>query len=145
MLSFDFHSTTTFYKVMSSLSSTATIAFLGSARFDINEILFAFHPTYDIDNDKLLDSNELISAEYNRLAENNHVPAFITHAAFEKALTISHLNSASLARRNAFDFPTLTTDGSGLKCLRGKHRLLVAKEFLPLDDRWWILDLYTQG
>ena len=32
-----------------------------------------------------------------------------------------------------------------LLCLHSQHRICIAAEYLPPEDRWWIVDLYRQG
>jgi hypothetical protein len=32
-----------------------------------------------------------------------------------------------------------------LPCLHGQHRIHAAAEYLPPEDRWWMVDLYGQG
>lgn len=127
------------------LNSTIAVIFVGSAQVDINELLFAYDSPYDIDNDKILRLKKLIFEQCSRLNDNHHIPALISPTALEKAMALSDLHSSSLAPRTAVCFPYLKIDGSGLQCLRGKHRLLAAKDVLPWEDKWWIVDLYTQG
>ena len=130
---------------MTCLSGLTTVKFLGSAWIDLDKLLSACDLVDDIDCGKIPQVKQSMQRGCSRLIDDHHVPVVISRAALEESFVLSELSSATLAPRNAGSFPYLKTIGHGLHCLRGKHRLIVAKDVLPPEDRWWVADLYTEG
>lgn len=77
---------------------------------------------------------------------NNRVPAVIDdeilNAGLEK-LQIS-IDTFTATSKNKPPLLQLGRDVR-LECLHGKHRILAAKDFLDVPDRWWMVDLYSTG
>ncbi|KAF3091829.1 hypothetical protein TWF103_011391 [Orbilia oligospora] len=44
-----------------------------------------------------------------------------------------------------FEIPLIELPPSSVECLYGHHRILAAREVLPIVDQWWIVDLYLSG
>ena len=129
---------------MTCISSLTAVVFLGSAWIDIDKLLSICDLAHGINHGKILQVKQLMQQGCSRLIDDHHVPVIISRAALEEFLALSE-SSVTLAPRNAGFFPYLITISPGLHCLRGKHRLLVAKDILPPEDRWWVADLYAEG
>ena len=66
----------------------------------------------------------------------NHVPALISRSA------MTRLGGAS---GKVFEEPQWFIPESPLQVLHGRHRLDAARKFLKGADRWWVVDLYSDG
>jgi len=68
----------------------------------------------------------------------NHVPALVSRSALPQ-------NSRSGGVGGVFEEPQWFLPKSPLRVLHGRHRLEAARKFLKGADRWWVVDLYSDG
>ena len=78
-----------------------------------------------------------------RLELENHVPAVVSHDQYQRI--VATLPKGELQLRDLYEEPPQANLAEDLVCLHGKHRLQAARRFLGLGDKWWIVDLYTDG
>ena len=79
-----------------------------------------------------------------RLNEEHRIAAIISEGVLEKALKGSSLTQHRILAPG--DPPQLKFDGvTTIRCLHGKHRIAAAKEVLVVGDKWWVVDLYSDG
>jgi len=75
----------------------------------------------------------------------NHVPAVVAQQDLDAALARSGISPEQLLEARdghlELDFPA----GFRLSCLRGRHRVLAAKNVLPPGGRRWTVDLFLSG
>lgn len=79
-----------------------------------------------------------------RLDPANHIPALIRPDLLERCLTRSGVSKVDLLRRHTPPFLELE-DNQLLVYLHGRHRLAAAQDFLLPLDKWWTVDLYSEG
>lgn len=76
----------------------------------------------------------------------HHIPALISEHDFKGALQRCNTTSNLLQGRNAAYLPALYfPEGFELQCLFGRHRVEAAKRVLRPEDRWWVVELYSNG
>ena len=78
-----------------------------------------------------------------RLESDHHVPAMISEKLLQLSIRASGLSNGGelLDRRIP---PTLQLPPTtSLQCLHGRHRIAAARNFLLPDDKWWIVNLYS--
>ena len=68
----------------------------------------------------------------------NHVPAIVARSALPQA------HSGGVGG-GVFEEPEWFVPESPLRVLHGRHRLEAAQKFLKGGDRWWVVDLYSDG
>lgn len=73
-----------------------------------------------------------------------HIPAIIDENDLFRALQNSQSVSGDLFKRQGPPSLYLYSKTT-LKCLHGRHRIAAAREFLLPGDKWWIVDLYSDG
>jgi len=121
--------------------------FLGTALIDLDRLEFIRAPgRKDLEQEK----KWLISVFQNDgcdpLFVEHHIPAIIEHDILQVALSNSNASSDGLLSEQAARWPKLTLPNDvNLACLQGRLRVEVAKSFLPLERRWWAVDLYRSG
>lgn len=74
-----------------------------------------------------------------RLEPEHHIPVIIEEAILESSLRRANVSRAvmrGLGEPMQLDFEVEVT------YLHGQHRLAAAQNFLTLDDKWWVADLY---
>jgi hypothetical protein len=69
----------------------------------------------------------------------NHVPALISYSALPQASRPGGLGGS------VFEEPQRFIPEYPLRVLHGRHRLEAARRFLKGADRWWVVDLYSDG
>lgn len=78
-----------------------------------------------------------------RLDLENHIPAVISDDLLNQSLYYSQVTGNLLSHRTP---PMLELPPNYiLRCLHGKHRIAAAKTFLLPGNRWWTVDLYSDG
>ena len=123
--------------------------FNGSARIELNKLDFT--ASQDPSASSYLDPKNvarlarIFSLEgCLRLDLDHHVPALVSDAQLQQALIRSHVEAAALANHQSpplLIFPESTI----LRCLHGKHRIAAARSILEPGDKWWTVDLYSDG
>ncbi len=68
----------------------------------------------------------------------NHVPTLVSRSALPQ-------DSRSGGVGGVFEEPQWFLPKSPLRVLHGRHRLEAARKFLQGADRWWVVDLYSDG
>ena len=79
-----------------------------------------------------------------RLEEEHRIPAIINDATLQQALISSSLTNADLLTTGVppeLQLPRSTR----LNCLHGRHRIAAAQQILLPGNKWWTVDLYTEG
>ncbi len=79
-----------------------------------------------------------------RLEEEHRVPAIINDAILQEAISSSSLTNAELLTTGVppeLQLPQSTR----LNCLHGRHRIAAAQQILLPGNKWWTVDLYTEG
>jgi uncharacterized protein YnzC (UPF0291/DUF896 family) len=82
-----------------------------------------------------------------RLKPENHVQALISEAQLQHALQSSQRTEDQIRQQPREVTPvelSFPLDFE-LVCLNGQHRIAAAKELLFSRDRWWCVDLYSEG
>jgi hypothetical protein len=70
------------------------------------------------------------------------IPALITESDFSAIL--EHLRLTPEALKIAEPQPEIPS-AVQLECLHGQHRISAARDFLPLSEHWWLVDLYINS
>lgn len=78
-----------------------------------------------------------------RFEAQNHIPALISHDQYERL--INGLPDRGSQLKNCDVEPPQTNSAETLVCLHGKHRLEAARRYLGSGEKWWIVDLYSDG
>jgi Protein of unknown function (DUF3723) len=68
--------------------------------------------------------------------EKHRIPALVRKDELERVPATSKEDSTQLPK---LEF------GHTIPFLRGKHRLVAAAEYLPVNDQWWTVELYDAG
>ncbi|KAL2048962.1 hypothetical protein ABVK25_010815 [Lepraria finkii] len=79
-----------------------------------------------------------------RLDLEHHIPAVIGNDVLQHSLNASGVNRNDLFTPGippTLDFPAQVA----LTCLHGKHLIAAAQEFVEPLDKWWTVDLYSDG
>ena len=79
-----------------------------------------------------------------RLKKEHRISAIINETALQKALSTSTLTNANLLISQV-SLKLQLSQSTRLNCLHEKHRIVAAQEILLLDNKWWTIDLYTEG
>ena len=121
--------------------------FLGSAKVDIDTLCFnSFLPREINDQNvqRLLSSFELTGCL--QLDPQHHLPAIITPTTFHEAVSQADSTNEAASDRDASRWPTVSFPPQlQIQCLRGKHCIDVAKQYLTGRARWWVIDFYSEG
>jgi len=78
-----------------------------------------------------------------RREPEHYVPALISPKALDVALTQANCNAGELFA--VTEEPVSLELSNSLICLHGRHRLEAAKQYLDTEDKWWVVDLYSDG
>ncbi|KAF8246772.1 hypothetical protein K440DRAFT_601988, partial [Wilcoxina mikolae CBS 423.85] len=102
--------------------------YLGTVRVDISSIRFE---VLDSENDLTNSLNPLITAytfECERDRPENYASGLLDSTTYTNAI---------------LENGHLKLPPKSILCLEGRKRILAAKEFLPKDDQWWTIRLYS--
>lgn len=121
--------------------------FLGTALIDLDRLEFVRAPgRKDLEREKKWLVSVFQNDGCDQLLVENHIPAIIEHDILQVALSNSNASSEELLSEQAARWPKLTLPNDlNITCLQGRLRVEVAKSFLPLERRWWAVDLYRSG
>jgi Protein of unknown function (DUF3723) len=79
-----------------------------------------------------------------RLDEDHRIPAIVSKTVLSDALKKSNISEDTLLNND--EPPRLRFDDRvRLTCLRGRHRIAAADEFLLPGDKLWVVDLFDDG
>lgn len=79
-----------------------------------------------------------------RIEEEHRIPATINETVLQMVLSSSSLTNAELLTTGVppeLQLPQYTR----LNCLHGRHRIAAAQQILLPGNKWWTVDLYTEG
>ena len=119
--------------------------FYGSVKVWLSQLVY---------EDLLTNPRQLDPKNVNRLLEiyrlegchrfdlKHRIPALIDKLTLDRALQKSSVTPSTL---NSVEEPQLLDFGRGIVYLHGRHRLEAAKTFLEADDKWWVVDLFSEG
>ena len=79
-----------------------------------------------------------------RLDLEHHVPAVISDESLANSLRQSGVRVGDLRKRGSPPMLALP-ENFNLVCLHGKHRIAAAKKILLPGNKWWTVDLYSDG
>ena len=120
--------------------------FLGTARVRLSQLSFP-DPIRPLDKKLILALERDFKAEGCLQHEREcSIPAIIDDSGFAHILVRLNINAETFKATSAchpdrFEFP----DNFQLHCLHGLHRTHAAKKYLPVKDRWWLVDLYSDS
>jgi len=118
----------------------------GTARVRLSQLFF-LDPIRPIDKKVTNSLKRAFAAEGCLQHEVDYsVPAILDNISLQRALTSLMVTSESFkstltTKPPVFELPT----GIQLQCLHGQHRIHAAEEYLPPGDRWWLVDIYSEG
>lgn len=128
------------------LASERRLKYIGAAKVSINQIQFDPPLHRDLDS-KNLDRLRRIFRQNRcrRLDVDNHVPAVVSPHDLADALRKANAQHESLLTTDPRQLPRIDFLEGQLRALHGRHRVQVGAEVLPPADRWWTVDLYSNG
>jgi hypothetical protein len=128
------------------LARERRLKYIGTAKVSITQIQFDPPLPRDLDS-KTLDRLRRVFRQNRcrRLDVDNHVPAIVSPHDLADALRKANLSQQSLLTTDARQLPRISFLEGQLLGLHGRHRVQAAAEVLPPADRWWTVDLYSDG
>jgi len=129
------------------LTAELSAKFRGTASVQIEALEFPFKGLREEDQKNTERLAELFREDkgYRDWPFCNHIPAVIEQRDLDAALVRSGISPGALLEISdgqlELDFPV----GFRLSCLRGRHRVLAAKDVLPSRSRRWTVDLFLSG
>jgi hypothetical protein len=128
------------------LASERRLKYIGTAKVSISQIQFDPPLPRDLDP-KNLDRLRRVFRQNRcrRLDVNNHVPAIVSPHDLADALRKANISQQSLLTTDARQLPRIGFLEGQLLGLHGRHRVQAGAEVLPPADRWWTVDLYSDG
>ena len=130
------------------LEAEKKLKFKGTARIRLEQLHFPWNDAREL-NEKNVDRLKAIFQQHGcrRLEVQHHVPAIIDEERLDATIAAAGISPRALMRTQAADgYPELIFPyGQQLECLHGRHRVQAGKDFLPLRDKWWTVDLYLTG
>jgi hypothetical protein len=116
---------------------------LGTARIRLDNLSFDYKP--DDENVQLL-RKKFKDPGCLRLDPNNHIPAIIPKAILQHAIQASRTSSTALkSPPNGYPAELIFPSDYAVRCLHGCDRIEAAKGLLFGSDRWWTVDIYSEG
>jgi hypothetical protein len=128
------------------LAAERRMKYIGAAKVSICQIQFEPPLPRDLDP-KNLDRLRTIFRKNRcrRLDVQNHVPATVSRHNLADALQKANVHQEALLTTEGRQIPRLEFMAGQLRGLHGRHRVQAGVEVLPPADRWWTVDLYTDG
>jgi hypothetical protein len=78
------------------------------------------------------------------LEPKNRVVGVVDQQQLDRALQSSHVSQADLLDHQIPPFLELE-EGIRIRCLYGQHRVAAADRYLERWEKWWVVELYTDG
>ena len=118
--------------------------FYGTARIDLKYLYFDEEQGIDMNNVARL--KRIFNQEgCLRLQPSHRIPATINTNVLERAIRQDGSKREDLLHPRD-RIPNLKlSNRDRVDCLHGRHRIEAARQFLPLEDEWWVIDLYSVG
>lgn len=128
------------------LANERRLKHIGAAKVSISQITFDPPLPRNLDS-KNLDRLRGIFRKNRcrRLDVDNHVPAVVSPHVLAEVLRKANISRQSLLTTDVCSLARLEFKEGQLLGLHGRHRLQVGAEVLPPADRWWTVDLYSDG
>jgi hypothetical protein len=128
------------------LAAERRLKYIGAAKVSIRQIQFEPPLPRDLDP-KNLDRlrNIFRKNRCRRLDVHNHVPATVSRHDLADALQKANIPQESLLTTEGRHIPRLEFRTGQIRGLHGRHRVQAGVAVLPPADRWWTVDLYTDG
>ncbi len=124
--------------------------FQGTTRIYLRYLEFA-RSKYNATSDLYLDTKNISRIlqifyieGYHRLDPTNYIPALIGYNILERCLLRLGVTKEDLLRRHTPPFLELEDD-TRLVYLYSRHRIAAAQDYLLPLDKWWTVDLYSEG
>ena len=128
------------------LETEKSLKYRGVARIRLQWLHFRWNEPGEPDIKNVERLKKAIEKDCRRLDARNHIVAIISQGDLDDAIRASRLSNGALLSNKGNDYAELVfPPGYRLECLHGRHRILAAKEALPLLDKWWTVDLYLSG
>jgi len=129
------------------LAAELSAKFRGTASVQIKALQFPFKGLRDEDQKNTERLAELFRED--KVCRDwqfcNHIPAIIEQHDLDAALVRSGISPGALLEAPDGQFELDFPIGFRLSCLRGRHRVLAAKDILPSGSRRWTVDLFLSG
>lgn len=128
------------------LASERRLKYIGAVKVSISQISFDPPLPRNLDS-KNLDRLRGVFRKNRcrRLDVDNHVPAIVSPHNLAGALRKANVSRHSLLTTDSSTLPRIDFPEGQLLGLHGRHRVQVGAEVLPPADRWWTVDLYSDG
>ena len=128
------------------LATERRLKYIGAAKVRISQIQFDPPLPRGLDS-KNLDRLRRVfrQNQCRRLDVDNHVPAIVSPRDLADALRKANTQQESLLTTDARQLPRIDFLEGQLRGLHGRHRVQAGAEVLPPADRWWTVDLYSDG
>lgn len=128
------------------LASERQLKYIGTAKVSISQIQFDPPLPRDLDPKNLDRLRRVFRQNHcRRLDVDNHVPAIVSPHDLTNALRKANISQQSLLTTDARQLPRISFVEGRLLGLHGRHRVQAGAEVLPPADRWWTVDLYSDG
>jgi hypothetical protein len=120
--------------------------FLGTARVRLSQLEFP-NPIRPFDKKLILALKRDFKAEGCLQHERDcSIPAMINDSGFAHVLENLNINSENFKATTAFQPAKFELpDNIQLHCLHGRHRTHAATQYLPIKDRWWLVDFVKRS
>ena len=126
------------------LQAERRVKFKGTARVKLESLYFPKISTHELDVKHVKTLKEQFRTNgCRRLEVQNHIPAVIDQQQLDTALVESRVSAAELL--SSPEYKDLEFPAGALECLHGRHRVQAGREFLPLRDQWWTVNIYLAG
>ena len=128
------------------LAAIAARCCLGVAKVSLNSLNFN-HPLVEKEHRKECPKNvqRLIDifrrTECFRLQKKNFINAIIDERALEEAQSQAGLTRSDILNASQNNIPFLNLQS--IDCLSGLHRVAAAKAYLPENEQWWSVRLFS--
>ena len=120
--------------------------FLGSAKIFLEHLHFQKDKgEYNLDQKNVARLQKVFELEgCLRLNPEHHVPVLIDLETLEQSLDQSQIRRGELFT-SVIPPELILPRNHVVLCLHGRHRIAAARNLLLASDRWWTVDLYSQG
>jgi hypothetical protein len=122
--------------------------YLGTARVDLEHLEFQtpYAREFDAKNYEFLVFTFKSTGCHREKPPEHHIPVVIQEVALKTAIAHSDGSADDVRSCDPAEWPRLNFPTEfRLLCLHGRHRIEAAKQCLSGVDRWWVVDLYSDG
>jgi hypothetical protein len=119
--------------------------FLCTLRVKLDVLCFSSERQRERDEGNIQRLVKTFSKGCHRLQPRNYIPAIINQQILEEVALSSGVSLQSLVKDNG-DPPLLEFPSDiRVECLRGRSRRDAAIRLFLSEERWWVVDLYSEG